>query len=500
MKLAELLTSLTDFQIRGSTDIDVAGIAYNSNEVKPGWMFVAIPGQKTDGRNFIPQAVAKGATTLVIEGEFFDKLRATQIRVRGARASLARLSAPFFVHPTRDFYLMGVTGTNGKTTLTYLMDTLWQRAGFKSGLIGTIACRFGGAEFPAACTTPESRDLQEIFSRMRNGGVQKVCMEVSSHGLELSRVEGCQFNASVFTNLTRDHLDFHRSMENYFCSKEKLFFHHLKDSSKKNKMAFVGLDDPWGKKLVQKLRKNSFPFATYGMTSQSRDYFPRKFSYSLQGIRAEVRTPYGPLFLESPLVGEFNLLNLMAGIAVGFHSGLSAPQIQEGIGHFQGAPGRLERIEDPGGRKIFVDYAHTPDALKNVLQTLRALKPERIITLFGCGGDRDKGKRARMGYQAAFLSDVCLVTSDNPRTEDPQGIINQIMPGVRRASLRPFREKRGYLVEPDRKQAIQKALEMSGPRDVLLIAGKGHEDYQIVGSIKFPFSDQKIVRELMGTK
>lgn len=497
MKLHELLGSLTEFEVKGSTDVDVAGITYNSQEVKPGWMFVAISGHKKDGRNFIPQAVDKGASTLVFEGEFFDKLRATQIRVRGARASLALLSSAFFVHPTQAFYLVGVTGTNGKTTLTYLMEALWQGAGIKAGLVGTISCRFGGRELPAACTTPESRDLQEIFSRMRDRSVERVCMEVSSHGLELSRVEGCRFDACVFTNLTRDHLDFHGSMDAYYRSKEKLFIHHLRESGKKNRLALICRNDPYGKKLIQKLKKESFPFFSYGIVSGTNDYFAKKFSYSIQGIRATMETPHGSLSIESPLVGRFNLLNLLAGAAVGFHSGLSKTQIEEGISRFQGAPGRLERIEDREGRKIFVDYAHTPDALKNVLQTLRDLKPRRIIAVFGCGGDRDKGKRAEMGYQAASLSDVCLVTSDNPRTENPDVIINQIMTGVRRSSLGPFRQKKGYLTEVDRKKAIQKALEISGSGDAVLVAGKGHEDYQIVGSTKFPFSDQKIIRKFL---
>lgn len=493
--LSDYLQELKDYEIKGDANITISGITSNSGEVRPGFIFVAIPGFKVDGKNFVEKAVQKGAVAIVFEGPFFDKLKTTQIRVSGARLALARLSSAFYGHPTEAFYLTGVTGTNGKTTLTYLLEALWQNAGQKTGVIGTVNVRFGLTVLQTPNqTTPESRDLQRFFSEMRSEKVEKVCMEVSSHGIDLGRVEGCQFDSAVFTNLSQDHLDYHQTLENYYQAKEKLFIEALRQSSKRNKLAVICTEDRFGKRLLKMTDRNKLKRISYGF-KKDNDIYPENLKMSLKGFKARVIHPtfkgkLGNLKIETPLIGEFNVLNTLAAVAVGLHSGLTEKEIQKALRNFKGVPGRLECIKDSRGRLIFIDYAHTPDALKNVVMTLKKLVVGRMITVFGCGGDRDKTKRSKMGYQAALFSDVCIVTSDNPRTEDPNQIIQEILPGIRRAGKK-------YLIEPDRKAAISKALKMAKKGDLVLIAGKGHENYQIFGTTKHHFSDKEVVKALM---
>lgn len=496
MILTELLHAVGRCKVLGAEDIAIRGIAYDSRKVKKDYLFIAVSGFKNDGRIFIPQAVANGATAVVFEGKFFDKLRATQIRVSGVRAALARFASAFFAHPTETFYLSGVTGTNGKTTFSYLMEALWQTSGMKTGVLGTVSYRYGTTASPAAQTTPEALDLQDFFARMRENRIERVCMEVSSHALSLERVCECQFDSAVFTNLSQDHLDFHGDMEDYYQSKELLFVRHLLNSRKKDKLAVVAMHDKFGKRLYKKIEHLKIPCATYGF-GKNLNLYPASFQLGLHGLWAKLKRNKEEMSITCPVIGRFNLLNCMAAVLVGFHSGLTVREIQRGLESFGGVPGRLERIGGVSEKVIFVDYAHTPDALKNVLQTLRELTTKRVITVFGCGGDRDKSKRPRMGYQAAFFSDVCVVTSDNPRTENADDIIRQIIPGIQRGGLGPIHRSRGYIVEPDRKLAIGMALELAKKGDVVLVAGKGHEDYQIIGTKKLPFSDQAVIRELI---
>ncbi len=487
--LSDYLQELKDYEIRGDANIAISGITSNSEEIRPGFIFVAIPGFKFDGKDFVEKAVLKGAAAIVFEGKFFDKLKTTQIRVSGARLALARLSCMFYGHPTEAFYLAGVTGTNGKTTLTYLLEALWQTSGQKTGVMGTVNHRFAKTVFQAYQTTPESRELQRFFSEMRSEKVKKVCMEVSSHGIDLGRVEGCQFDSAVFTNLTQDHLDYHKTLENYYHAKEKLFVGSLRHSSKKDRLAVICTEDRFGKRLLKTVDKIKLKRISYGF-KKNNDIYPVSLKMSLAGFKAHFKGKLGDLKIDTPLIGEFNVLNTLAAVAVGLHSGLTTKEIQKALKNFKGVPGRLEQIKDSRGRIIFIDYAHTPDALKNVVMTLKKLASKQVITVFGCGGDRDKSKRSKMGYQAALFSDVCIVTNDNPRTEDPNQIIREILPGIRRAGKK-------YLIEPDRKAAIGVALKMAKKGDLVLIAGKGHENYQIFGTTKHHFSDKEVVEELI---
>ncbi|MBI4411822.1 MAG: UDP-N-acetylmuramoyl-L-alanyl-D-glutamate--2,6-diaminopimelate ligase [Deltaproteobacteria bacterium] len=493
MNLSVLLQALGHYEVRGAVDVPIQGICYHSREAEPGFLFVAIPGSKADGRNYVHEATAKGAAAVVFEGAFFDNLRATQVRVLGARLALANLAAAFFVHPTESFYLAGITGTNGKTTLTYLIEAIGQAAGLKTGVMGTINYRFGDVRLDAGQTTPESLDLQRLFSRMRHEKVTNVSMEVSSHAAMQRRVENCHFNSCVFTNLSRDHLDFHGTMEEYYQAKEKVFTHYLALSAKKNKLAIVCTERVHGKRLVKKCESLGIPTVTYGL-KKGNDLYPVRFHERPDGFEAELRSARGPIKIVSRLIGRFNLLNIMAAVMAGLHSGCEIGAIEKGIAGMPPPPGRLERIEDPKGRFIFVDYAHTPDALRSVLTELKRTG-NRIITVFGCGGDRDRGKRPKMGFETARLSDICLVTSDNPRTEDPGKIIAEILPGVKKGGLRPLKKSGGYLVEIDRKKAIGRALKLAKKGDVVLIAGKGHEDYQIMGTKKIHFSDHEVIKD-----
>lgn len=511
MNLKVLLQALGHYEIRGSADVAIQGICYHSREVRPGYLFVAIPGFKADGRYYVQEAVEKGAAAIVFEGAFFDNLRRTQVRVLGARLALANLAAAFFVHPTESFYLAGITGTNGKTTLTFLLEALWQAAGLKTGVMGTINYRFGSLRLEAAQTTPESLDLQRLFSQMRHEKISGVAMEVSSHAVIGRRVENCHFNSCVFTNLSRDHLDFHKTMEEYYQAKEKLFTHDLALSAKKNRLAIICAEKVYGKRLAKKCEAAGLATVTYGF-KKDNDLYPvrlghrplghRPFRQSLEGLEAELKSARGLIHVRSRLIGRFNLLNIMAAVMVGLHSGCDIEAIEKGIAALPSVPGRLERIEDSRGRFIFIDYAHTPDALKSVLTELKRLTPKgltkgRMITVFGCGGDRDRGKRPKMGFETARLSDICFVTSDNPRTENPDRIIAEILPGVKRGGMKPLKKGRGYLMEPDRSKAISRALKMAKRGDVVLVAGKGHEDYQIIGTKKNHFSDHEAVKKFL---
>jgi UDP-N-acetylmuramyl-tripeptide synthetase len=348
----------------------------------------------------------------------------------------------------------------------------------------------------ATQTTPESRDLQEIFFKMKKSHITHACIEVSSHALHQQRANQLEFDACVFTNLTQDHLDYHATFEDYYLEKEKLFSERLYESSKKNRMAIVG-DDEFGKRLATRVRQLKIPLMTYGL-DKSCDIHPLEWRVNHHGLEGRISVNGDIMQLETPLYGKFNLLNVMAAVGLVVHSGMKTSQIEEALKNFQSVPGRLEKIDDPLGRLIFVDYAHTPDALKNVLETVREFAAGKVITVFGCGGDRDRKKRPLMGKIAGQLSDVCLVTSDNPRTESAQAIIEEIIPGLIQSGMGIYTNDRGYLIEVDRKKAIGLALEKSGAQDVIIVAGKGHEDYQIIGKTKYPFSDQDVIRLELG--
>ncbi len=461
-------------------------IAYNSSRVKPGCCFVAIPGTTRDGHDFIPMAIYAGAKVVVSQRPVSVPDSVTNLVVEDPRDALARLSAEYFNHPSREMVLVGVTGTNGKTTITYLMESVWKAWNRIPGVVGTVNARFSGTVEPVSHTTPESYELQRILRRMRNGGVQCAVLEASSHALAQSRVVGCDFDGAIFTNLTQDHLDYHRGMEDYFQAKARLFHERLVVSHKQKVWGVVNWDDPYGRLLIKDL---GYLCYRYSLTEKC-EVFPRQMAATTDGITMEVSTPQGSLRIRSQLRGLFNASNILAVIAASLLQGIPLKVIRGGIETLKLAPGRLEPVGVVGGPAVFVDYAHTPDALLNVTKALKMICKGRLITVFGCGGDRDRGKRPLMGEIAANHSDFVVVTSDNPRTEDPMHIIHEIMTGVGRG-----RHHMTHLVEPDRKSAIHAALKMAHPRDIVLIAGKGHEDYQVIGTIKHHFDDREMVQK-----
>lgn len=453
-------------------------VAYHSKACRPGCCFVAIAGLHTDGHQFIPEAIKRGAKTVVVEKDVEVPNGTTKILVPDSRDALARLSAHHFGEPTRHLTLVGCTGTNGKTTVTTLLDHLAKQAGLTSGLLGTL-------HTPSGRTTPESYDLQKAFRQMVDEGVTHTFMEVTSHALQLKRVVGCHFNGAIFTNLSQDHLDFHQNMESYFAQKARLFREHLVTSEKEGLWAVINWDDPYGRTLAGDLPAKVWRFSQ----KEPVEIYLENCTPSWEGLKLKVRTPVGSKDFVSPLLGRFQVVNLLAGIAAAMALEMPLAVIAGGIASFSGVPGRLEVISNDKKMRIFVDYAHTPAALSVVLDSLRELGPKRLITVFGCGGDRDRGKRPKMGKIASQQSDLVVITSDNPRTEAPEKIIDAILEGVEPST------KNHVLV--DRREAIAKALALAKEGDCLLIAGKGHETYQEVAGKKIDFDDRKVVQELL---
>jgi UDP-N-acetylmuramyl-tripeptide synthetase len=496
-----------------SPDCEIRSIHYRAQEVKPGGLFVAIKGQTADGHDFVGQALKKGAVAVVVQkepGQLSISEAGSEtghenqiiIQVRDTRIALAELAACFYDNPTEHMCLIGITGTNGKTTVAYLIESILLTAGFKVGVIGTINYRYTGKTFPNPMTTPESLDLQRILSEMRQAGVTHAVLEASSHALDLYRVKGCRFDIAVFTNLSQDHLDFHGDMQSYWSSKKRLFTEYLIDRSQKESVAAViNCDDPRGRELTQimsvKVIKTGSDPACEIMAETSR--------YELVGTNGRVSTPRGSFDFKTALVGIHNVENILSASGVAAALDLAPDTIQAGIEALTAIPGRLESIENSSGRFVYVDYAHTPDALENAVSALKAIAPARIICVFGCGGDRDREKRPLMGNIAARLCDLAVVTSDNPRSEDPAAIIDQILPGINRTQAEHYAAqdlksgfvKKGYTVEPDRRRAIELAISVSRPDDAVLIAGKGHETYQILGNTTIDFDDREEARRVL---
>jgi UDP-N-acetylmuramyl-tripeptide synthetase len=410
---------------------------------------------------------------------------------------MSAMATRFFDDPSRRTRLVGITGTNGKTTTTYLLESIWRAAGRTPGVIGTINYRIGHREWPAPFTTPQAIELQRLLAEMAAAGATDVAMEVSSHSLALDRVRDCEWDGAVFTNLTRDHLDFHPDMESYFEAKARLFTELMPASQKTDRFAVVNRDDPYGMRLIERVRER---VVTFGR-SEEADVRPGDVHRTLGGLHGDIRIRSERMAVSSSLVGEAHLDNILAATAVGFAQGIPFGTIADGIGSCAGVPGRMERVDDGRPFAVFVDYAHTPDALERAIRTLRRLTDGRVIVVFGCGGDRDRGKRPVMGEIAGRLGDVVILTSDNPRSEDPLKILHEIEGGVRETGLDTVREAgaradaaTGYLVEPDRRSAIRLATSIARPNDAVLIAGKGHEPYQQIGDEKHPFDDRDEAR------
>ncbi|MBC2710344.1 MAG: UDP-N-acetylmuramoyl-L-alanyl-D-glutamate--2,6-diaminopimelate ligase [Desulfosarcina sp.] len=503
MKLSSLTDQLTveaTTGIQPSVDPDVKAVCYDSRKVIPGAVFVAIEGFAADGHRFIPAAVKQGAVAVVCRNPVM--VDAVVIRVADPRAALALLSSRFYGQPAGEMILVGVTGTNGKTTVTYLLEQMLKKAGHRPGVVGTINYRYAGKALDNPVTTPESLELQAILRQMADAGVTHAVMEVSSHALDLHRVDGCRYDAAVFTNLTQDHLDHHGDMDRYWACKKRLFVDFLKPADADHPVrAVVNGDDPRGQELVRVLGAAALRTAIYG----DGDILPFAVIRDLAGIRGSIVIPGGEIPFASPLVGEFNLENILSAAGAALVLGIPPVAIAAGIDATPCVPGRLERIAEGGERTIFVDYAHTPDALENAIAALRTLTPGRLITVFGCGGDRDNSKRPIMGEIAARLSDLAVVSSDNPRSEDPLTIIAQVEAGVRQVYTRRLStdalkngwQGNGYMVEPDRRAAIGAAIGAARKNDAVLIAGKGHETYQILANETIHFDDREVARQVL---
>jgi UDP-N-acetylmuramoyl-L-alanyl-D-glutamate--2,6-diaminopimelate ligase len=487
--LSDVLSTLREVTadvstVAGSADAaHVSAIAYDSRRVAPRAVFVALRGLKADGAAFAAQAVARGASLIVAETPRPAGETVSWLVVSDARLALALLADAFYDHPSRRLTVVGVTGTNGKTTTSYLLASMFDAAGMKAGLLGTVAYRLGGEEREASRTTPEAPDVQQLLDEMIRQGCKAAVMEVSSHALALKRVDGMRFAAGIFTNLTRDHLDFHEDMETYFLAKRRLFEMLPADAP-----GVINLDDPRGGTLLDVVRKPM----TFAM-SRPADVSPGPLELTLRGLSFEIRTPAGRVSIQSRLVGRPNVSNILAATATAVALGVPLDAIADGVRTLPGVPGRFEVVSAADDDvTVVVDYAHTDDALRNLLETARSLATRRLITLFGCGGDRDRTKRPLMGMVAARLSDLVIVTSDNPRSEDPVRIIDEIKRGI------PAGGQAGRALDVqsivDRREAIERGIDQAEPGDLVLIAGKGHEKYQQIGDRVLPFDDAQAAR------
>ena len=480
MKLARLIEGIEPLRVEGSLDVEIGGICYDSRQVESGCLFVALRGSRSDGHHFIEQAVAGGAAALLLEQPYM-KTRVPQVQVRDSRAAMARLAAVFHRQPAAKLRMTGVTGTNGKTTTTFMLKHILEAAFLRAALIGTVRYEIGERILPATHTTPECVDIQRLLQTGVDSGCRSAVMEVSSHALEQGRVAGIEFDVGVFTNLSQDHLDYHGSMGEYFRAKQRLFL-QMTGQRIKDGHAVVNGDDSYGVRLAKSLR-GKLPVSTFGFgaactlraTDARNEHGRTVFKLAEEGGRE--------FLVRSPFAGRFNVYNALAALAAARALGLDLRAAVKALAEAPQAPGRLEAVPARRNFQVYVDYAHTPDALENALATLRELSPRRLLVVFGCGGDRDKAKRKPMAEAVERAADFAIITSDNPRNEDPLEIIGQIRAGF---------VGEAWMVIEDRKDAIYKAIELAGEGDVVLIAGKGHETYQEVGGQRYPFSDVEV--------
>ena len=474
-------------KLSGNSDSIVTDVTHDSRQAGVGSLFVAVRGLTMDGHKFIEDVMRRGAVGIISELEAPENFVGTWLQVAEARTALAQAAAVINGNPSHQIKLVGITGTNGKTTTTYLTYALAEASGEKSAMLTTVEYRIGEKSEPAIRTTPEASDTQRFLREAIESGCTTATMETSSQAIDLHRCDALRFEVAIFTNLTRDHLDYHLTMENYFDAKKKLFDGRL---GEKPISSIINVDDEWGAKLAKELRENGQRVITFAINN-SADLTPENIDVSLlKGTSFLLKTPKGNRQVTSPLVGKPHVYNILAATSASLELGYDLDKLVEGIETCVGAPGRFERVPHDGDFAIVVDYAHSDDALLNVLKTARDLTKGRIITVFGCGGDRDKTKRAPMGEVAGKHSDLSIITSDNPRTEDPLEIISQIEVGIKDTNC-------PYLVVSDRREAIHTAIQKAKAGDVVLIAGKGHETYQIIGNDKFHFDDREIAREAL---
>ena len=488
MQLKALVAGLKNAVIEGSLEREIAGITYDSRRVTPGMVFVAISGQNVDGHAYIASALDRGAVAIVCEHNGFVPHRATKIQVTDVREAMAVMAAAFYQEPGRKLKMIGVTGTNGKTTVAFLVKHILETAGIKTGLLGTIRYEIGDRVIPAQRTTPESLEVQQMLAQMVRSDCQACVMEVSSHALEQKRVFGVAFDVAIFTNLTRDHLDYHGTMENYYAAKKKLF--SVQGAGGKKATAVINIDDAFGSRLV---KDNEYEVRlTYGM-AEAAQLRATQIQLGPDVTRMTVETATEKITCRLPLIGRHNIYNALAATGAGLVLEVGLKRIRAALESAPSVPGRLEGVFVGQPFSVLVDYAHTDDALQNVLTTLREVTPGRLLLSFGCGGCRDKGKRPKMGAVAARLADFTLITTDNPRKETPESIAAQIEAGYCTERMD------GYRVELDRRRAIDEIVRMAQPGDTVLLAGKGHETYQEFEDTVVPFDDRVHALEVLET-
>jgi len=490
MELPEILAGMEVTSVTGPAKPEVRSITYDSRKVEPGALFFAFHGQKLEGLDFVANAIGRGAIAIASEKSrqagLPKEITWVELVSNSERRGLSLASANFYRHPADALKLTGVTGTNGKTTISFIVDSILRASGLTTGLIGTTGYRTPQGSRKAVNTTPESLDLQQMFAEVRNAGGTHAVLEVSSHALAMDRVWGCHFAVAIFTNLTRDHLNFHKTFEDYFAAKRRLF---EGTGAGAPDVAVINADDPWATRL-EGLAKQSL---TYGLM-YSADLTAKEFALSFDGLEFTAETPAGKVEVRSSLVGRINVYNILAAIGAGIGLDIPIPKIEAGIASLALVPGRFQRIDEGQPFLVVVDYAHADDAMRNLISTARELNPAgRIITVFGAGGERDRSTRPLMGEASGSLSDLVILTSDNPRSEDPLRIINDVVVGLQKVNA-------DYRIEPDREAALMMAIEEARPGDIVLLAGKGHENYQILRDRTFEFDDREKARAILRRK
>ena len=490
--LGELAALVKGARLIGDKDTVIRDIAHDSRKVGPGTLFVCMVGVHVDGHKFIPQAVEKGAVAILTEKEITAPAGAAVLRVENLKEALETMVPYFHDYPARRMRLIGITGTNGKTTTSYITRAILRKAGYKVGLIGTIQIMIEDEVLPIHNTTPDVVELQHTLALMADRGMDYVVMEVSSHALDQNRVAGCEFDTAVFTNLTQDHLDYHKTLENYKLAKARLF-DLLSDRSnqKQNKTAVVNIDDGAGSTMLEHAACSHITYAIH----KAADLQAQDIHVHAGGADFTIAGAFGTMPLQLKITGIFNVYNVMSAVGAALAEHIDPACIRQTLQEFRSVPGRFELVDEGQDFSVIVDYAHTPDGLENILHTARQIAKKRIITVFGCGGDRDRTKRPIMGHIAAELSDVVIATSDNPRTEDPEFILSQVEAGVRETLGSKQHEK-----ITDRRTAIFRAVELAEPEDIVVIAGKGHEDYQILKDRTIHFDDKEVAREAIRGK
>ena len=481
MKLNQVIQNLKTLNLKGNLDIEITNVQYDSRKVTEGTLFICIKGFNSDGHKYIQSAIKKGAKAFLVQ-ENVNIDGCTFIKVEDTRKAMATVADNFYNHPSKKFGVVGVTGTNGKTSITTFLSEILNLNEKKVGLIGTIKIFDGDKEVESNSTTPESVELQECFNSMLNNGCDYCAMEVSSHSLVLNRVDEVEFKLGLFTNLTPDHLDFHKDLEDYREAKQQLFY-------KTTVANIINIDDEGGAKIYENIKNLKTPCYTYGIDNEA-DFRATNIKIDASGVAYKLTTPTYEEQIFVPVPGKFTVYNTLAVIAACYMLNIPKEVVIEGLKNTGGVAGRFETIQNDKGISVIVDYAHTPDALENILNTTKEFAKGNVITVFGCGGDRDTTKRPLMGAISQKLSDICIVTSDNPRTEDPNLIIEDILEGL-------DKNNENYKVIVDRKEAIVEAINMAKPEDVVIIAGKGHENYQIIGKVKHHFDDKEIANECL---